>query len=327
MAVQLSVIIPNYMSEQYIHTCLDSIYANTMKGVEVILVNDGSPNFTNELLNDIKARYSGIVVINKDTNEGIGYAYRDAILKAKGAYIMFVDCDDIIVNNAIEIVYDNIKNADCDILQFGCKSVNKEGKTLGSTRSLDSAREIKSLEKIQEYHFREYKYPQLSTRVIKRSLFDNAIFLKQSVGIDELLTAQIISKAGTLRIINKDLYIRLIHEESLSQQKFSIEYFKAAMSVYSALIDKYVSCDYRYSVYIQEKYLSFLLTSYNNLLRSDADSVFLSAIVFESKVEETSHKCNMFRDVFKKEYKKKLAVKLFISNRHLYSIIAKNFNF
>lgn len=89
----LSVIIPVYKVEKYLQVCVDSVLAQKQKRMQIILVDDGSPDQCPEICDAYAARYSNIQVIHK-ANGGLSSARNAGLLAAKGKYVMFLDSDD-----------------------------------------------------------------------------------------------------------------------------------------------------------------------------------------------------------------------------------------
>lgn len=95
MRYKLTVIVPVYNTAKYLRECVDSILEQTLKDIQVILVDDESPDDAGQICDDYAEKYSNIKVIHKE-NGGLGYARNSGIEKAEGEYIAFVDSDDYI---------------------------------------------------------------------------------------------------------------------------------------------------------------------------------------------------------------------------------------
>ena len=108
----ISVIIPVYNGEKYIKSCLNSIIRQTYSNIEIIIVNDGSIDKTVEVCNNIID--DRIILLTQD-NCGVSVARNYGLDNAKGKYVIFIDADDYIEENMIEILYNNIKKEDYDI--------------------------------------------------------------------------------------------------------------------------------------------------------------------------------------------------------------------
>ena len=90
---KISVIIPVYNVEKYLPACLDSVITQTLRDIEIICINDGSPDNSLAILQDYAAKDERIVLIDKQ-NEGVGKARNDGIRAAAGEFIAFMDSDD-----------------------------------------------------------------------------------------------------------------------------------------------------------------------------------------------------------------------------------------
>ena len=106
----ISVIIPAYNIGKYISDCLNSIRQQTFKDYEVVAVNDGSKDDTLTVLNDYKKKYPEfpLTIIDKE-NEGVTAARRDGFIASKGEWICFVDGDDLLPENSLEILFGEVR--------------------------------------------------------------------------------------------------------------------------------------------------------------------------------------------------------------------------
>ena len=112
---KVSVIVPVYNVEKYLKRCLDSLINQTLKDIEIIVVNDGSTDNSLDILNKYAENDSRIKVIDKE-NSGVSDCRNIAMKQMKGKYIMFVDSDDWIDNNALEIMYTKIEEEKSDLV-------------------------------------------------------------------------------------------------------------------------------------------------------------------------------------------------------------------
>ena len=115
---KISVIVPVYKVESYLEQCISSIIKQTYKNLEIILVNDGSPDNCGKLCDIYAKKDSRIKVIHKK-NGGLSDARNVALDIATGDYIGFVDSDDWININMYEVLINEAKNEDADIVE--CK--------------------------------------------------------------------------------------------------------------------------------------------------------------------------------------------------------------
>ena len=117
MLPKVSVVIPVYNSAKYLRECLDSIVAQTFSDWEVIAVDDGSSDESPAILDEYAAKDSRIKAIHK-ANGGVSAARNDGLDAAAGEYVLFVDSDDLLLANAIEILYKTVLNENADVV-FG----------------------------------------------------------------------------------------------------------------------------------------------------------------------------------------------------------------
>lgn len=118
--IKLSLIIPIYNVEKYIGVCLDSIYnANNLLGLfEVIIINDGTPDRSMEVVEKYSLKYDNIRIFSQE-NKGLGEARNVGIKKAKGEYIWCVDSDDWLSSAAINRVCKSLDNYKPEVLSLG----------------------------------------------------------------------------------------------------------------------------------------------------------------------------------------------------------------
>lgn len=115
---KISVIIPVYNSEDYIENCLISVINQTFRNLEIIVINDGSTDSSLEIINSI-AESDNRIIVRSQENEGQSHARNVGIDLASGEYIVFVDSDDWLSLNYIELMYKRIIEKDGDIVVCG----------------------------------------------------------------------------------------------------------------------------------------------------------------------------------------------------------------
>ena len=110
----VSVIIPVYNVEAYLGRCIDSIRRQTYQNIEIILVDDGSPDHCGDICDQYAKLDSRIVVIHKE-NGGLSDARNRGIINAKGKYITFLDSDDYVAEDFVQYLHDLVVNNQADI--------------------------------------------------------------------------------------------------------------------------------------------------------------------------------------------------------------------
>jgi glycosyltransferase involved in cell wall biosynthesis len=110
----VSIIIPVYNVEKYLTECIDSVISQTYNNLEIVLVDDGSTDLSSDLCDKLALNDCRIKVIHKD-NEGLNMARKTGYENSSGTWILFVDSDDILRQQAVEIIYDSVKKHGVDL--------------------------------------------------------------------------------------------------------------------------------------------------------------------------------------------------------------------
>lgn len=104
----VSVIVPVYNKEDYLKRCINSVLNQTYMNLEIILINDGSTDNSKEILIEFSREYEQIRYYEFQGNYGVAKARNYGLSKATGEYVYFLDADDYLMGQAVEILVDNI---------------------------------------------------------------------------------------------------------------------------------------------------------------------------------------------------------------------------
>lgn len=134
---KVSVIVPFYNVEKYIEKCLDSLVNQTLEEIEIILVNDGSQDNSEEKAKEFEKRYPNKIKYYKKANGGLGDARNFGIKYATGEYIAFLDSDDFVELTMYEEMYKKAKQENADMVEcdFWWEYPNKKKEDIGNTYS------------------------------------------------------------------------------------------------------------------------------------------------------------------------------------------------
>ncbi len=141
----VSVIVPVYNGELTIKKCIDSILAQTLKEIEIIVINDNSTDSTLEILKSYKKK---IVLINNEENIGPAGSRNKGLAKAKGKYIGFVDADDYISEKMYQTMLDSMSD---DVDLVCCSRYNIKGKDIKPVINETKATDVKEFSKTSSY--------------------------------------------------------------------------------------------------------------------------------------------------------------------------------
>lgn len=123
---KVSVIVPCYGVEAYLDRCMASLLTQTLDDIEIIMVDDGSPDRVPFMCDDYAKKDSRIKIIHKE-NGGLGYARNSGLDLATGEYVVFIDSDDYIESDAFEKMYNEAKRSQADAVFSGFYIQNKQG--------------------------------------------------------------------------------------------------------------------------------------------------------------------------------------------------------
>lgn len=115
--MELSIIVPVYNVEKYVHACIESLYHQGLeeKCFEVIIVNDGTTDNSMRVIDDLIALHSNIIVINQE-NQGLSVARNNAMRIAQGKYILMPDSDDLIIDYSVKPLLDKALETGVDMI-------------------------------------------------------------------------------------------------------------------------------------------------------------------------------------------------------------------
>lgn len=122
--INVSIIIPVYNVEDYLSKCLESVIGQTYKEIEIICIDDCSQDKSLDILTEYSRRDSRIIVLKNEKNSGLAYTRNIGLKKATGKYILFVDSDDVISRDLLEICMGI--DCDADIIYFDYKQLTDE---------------------------------------------------------------------------------------------------------------------------------------------------------------------------------------------------------
>lgn len=221
MIPKISIIVPIYNVEKYIDRCINSILSQTLKEIEIILIDDGSPDKCGEIC-DNYAKIDNRIKVIHTSNGGVSKARNIGIDNASGEYITFVDPDDYIDKNMYEILYKAVKenNSEIAISSFSYIIDGKEKVEDISNNILNFNRS----EAINNYfnNIYPFNYSFLWNKIFKRDLF-NEIRLNINILVQEdtEIMIKLYNKSSLITYIGQPLYFYELREESATSNKIS----------------------------------------------------------------------------------------------------------
>lgn len=217
---KFSIIVPVYNVEEYIDDCLKSIFNQSFKDFEVIVVNDG----TKDNSMDIVKNYD-VKVINQE-NAGLSAARNTGVKSSTGEYLLFIDSDDYIEKDLLKNINNNLKD-NPDVLRFQIKEIFDDNRIVNhEENSFDTTNGVEAFTKICNYHFIENAW----SYVIKRKYYlDNKFeFKKGTYHEDYGLMPLVIIKANKVKSIS---YIGYYYRQRSNSIMSSTDYNKTKKKV------------------------------------------------------------------------------------------------
>ena len=197
----ITIIIPVYNEEQYLEKCLNSAVNQTYKNIEIILIDDGSTDNSFK----IYQKYPQIKVY-KQKNEGLSSARNKGLELSKGKYIYFLDADDYIEKNTIEIMHKEIIKNKSDLAISNIYESKLKYQNFNITNN-------------QKYNYLYNEFNMITVvswnKLYKKELFENLRY-KKMIHEDEYIITDILQEASKITYINNPLYHYRYVENSLS---------------------------------------------------------------------------------------------------------------
>lgn len=247
--IKVSIIIPAYNVEKYIERCIKSAINQTLKEIEIIIVNDGSTDSTHNI---IKEHFSGmkeIVIVNKQ-NEGVSVARNHGVKIAKGAYIQFLDGDDWIEPTACEKMYMFAKEENFEIVVADLY-YDDDNHHIEVWKELNSNQLFLTREEYLTALFRNKASRAVWNKLFIKTLFHDETFPKDiAYGEDFVATVLLVSKATKIGKYNEAFVHYIKNPSSTTQNQIS----KKTYHLFDALsyIEKHFHQNGNYQDYCHE---------------------------------------------------------------------------
>lgn len=213
--IKLSLIVPVYGVEKYIHKFLRSLSKNLIDGVEVILVDDGSRDNCGTIIDDYQAKYPKFVKVIHKENGGVSTARNAGVAIAKGEYIIFADPDDYLADSYVKDILSAIEEYNYPDMVFFDYMTGYAGKLKLKTVSFPEGN-IDKETFWEEFGNNKIK-SQLWSKAIRKTFFNGYSFEKSvSYGEDYLLLTDLILDLNSIVYIKKTLYYYVLRQGSLT---------------------------------------------------------------------------------------------------------------
>lgn len=234
----ISIIVPIYKVEEYLQRCVNSLRNQSYKNIEIILVDDGSPDGCPQMCDALAKEDGRIRVIHKE-NGGLSSARNAGIHVANGEYVVFVDSDDYIAEHMLEMMYQRITLDGTDLCICDFCLVNEQGENIEKTEG-QFPFENKILSKHEFLKIvcsgsgkpNDWRMVPAWNKMYHKKLFADCRFAEGRLHEDEFAIHHFAYACDKISMISDKLYYYVQRENSIMSSAFSIKRFDAAIAYY-----------------------------------------------------------------------------------------------
>lgn len=221
----ISLIVPIYNVEKYLDRCVKSLVSQTYENIEIILVEDGSPDKCSQICDLWKEKDRRIKVIHKE-NGGLSDARNTGIKVAKGEYMLFVDSDDWVSPDYVLVLYQAMLSTNADICE--CEVLKTNGENLG--RILEKkwqpvcyGTELALKLLIKDSVFHQYVWNKIYRVACVKDIF----FIQGKINEDEFWTYRVFGNANRIAKIDKKMYYYFQRNDSIMGENYNFKHLDA----------------------------------------------------------------------------------------------------
>lgn len=224
----ISVIVPIYNVEQYVEQCIESIIRQTYKNIEIICVDDKSPDNSIKICEQMALMDSRIKIIYRNENGGLSAARNTGIEEANGEYIAFVDSDDWVSEDYLEVLYSMIKNNKADIAQASYART-----TISNIGILqDDEIYVREMTGIEAFRFMyntisyqpSVNYTVVWNKLYKKNVLKDIKFPEGKIFEDQYFTPIVFYQSKRVVVTNKKVYFYRKNYSGITAQKYNLRF-------------------------------------------------------------------------------------------------------
>ena len=305
-SVKVSIIVPVYNVEEYLDKCLNSLVNQTLKDIEIIVVNDGTKDNSQDIIDRYVSKYPKLVKSYIKENGGLSSARNYGLKFASGEYIAFVDSDDYVELDMYEKMYNKAKKENLDIVV--CDTINfYDDRMVYLKSNLNYSNDV-----IKNYIISP---PMAPIRLYKRNIFNNQEFEEGIYYEDLNFTPSLVNITKNIGFIdNTYYYYRQRNDSIMHQTKFNSK----LLDVFKVLDNNYKKLYKEYPVEVEYLYITHLLRT-ASLRFLDYDKSRENLLKINSTMKEKFP--NWRKNIYYKKSSKKLKLICILSYNKLYFLL------
>lgn len=285
---KVSIIVPIYNAEEYIRRCIDSLINQTYKNIEIILLNDGSTDSTDKIIKSYKDKRINYI---KKENTGIGNTRNLGILKSTGDYIMFIDSDDYMELNAVEVLVNKAisNNYDLVVCNYYLNTPSTELK-ISFPDSIDNTNIISNPNILTDINYAPWN------KIYHKKLFlnDNNRFVEGIKYEDAPFVIESICASKKVGFTNEYLFHYVMQKsgETITRDERIFDIFK----ICEIIDEKVTKYNYQYKTNILVKILSSYLKNSRYIDNRNLRKKFINTTYkYLNSVDSDWHKCSYLK--------------------------------
>lgn len=264
---KISVIVPVYNVEQYVEKCIESILNQTHKNIEVLLIDDGSTDKSGSIC-DLYAEKDNRVLVCHKNNEGLSEARNTGVKLSSADYIVFVDSDDYIMPDMLEVLYKRMQKDKSDLAICNFSYVDESGQLLDHMNEDAPIRDeaLSGEEAFERLAGEKYWYYVTAwNKLYKKDFLVEIPFPRGKIHEDEFTAHCFLDRCRKVSCVGKALYQYVQREQSITSQKYSVRRLDG-MEAFCARAE-YARCKKNCRVVADslEKAMNLLLEGYQRL--------------------------------------------------------------
>lgn len=222
----LSIIVPVYKTKKYLDKCVSSLIEQTYSDIEIILVDDGSPDECGLMCDEWTKKDERIKVVHRK-NGGLSAARNSGMEIAKGDYISFIDSDDYIDENMFLMLMSAVKANNADIAECAYIKVGEsEDEELKARQNAEKSEEVlvfSAYEAMEELIYERNIHQVVWNKVYSKKAIDNLKFREGKINEDEFFTYKVVGNSEKVISLKAQLYFYVQHENSIMSSGYSIK--------------------------------------------------------------------------------------------------------